>query len=124
MRAMHLWRKRVKDLRYVAEMLERRQQSQKKRHGRSARLHRLADRADTLAEVLGEDHDLAVLAARVHAEAKSGKHARKKSKRIGRTTRKALLKQIARRRRKLRRRALREGEHLYRRSPKKFVRQL
>ncbi len=124
MRAMHLWRKRVKDLRYAAEMLERRSQSQRKRRGRSARLHRVADRADTLAEVLGEDHDLAVLAERIRAEAKPGKRARKKSKRIGRATRKALLKQIARRRRKLRRRALREGERLYRRGPKRFVREL
>jgi hypothetical protein len=123
-RAMHVWRKRVKDLRYVAEMLERRSPSQKKRRGRSAQLHRLADRADTLAEVLGEDHDLAVLAERVRAEARPGKRARKQSKRMGRATRKALLKQIARRRRKLRRRALREGERLYRRSPKKFVREL
>jgi len=122
--AMHLWRKRVKDLRYVAEMLERGSKSQKKRRGRSAHLHRLADRADTLAEVLGEDHDLAVLAERVRAQAKPGNRARKKSKRVGRATRKALLKQIARRRRKLRRQALREGERLYRRGPKRFVREL
>jgi hypothetical protein len=123
-RAMHLWRKRVKDLRYVAEMLERRSQSHKKRRGRSARLHRVADRADKLAEVLGEDHDLAVLAERVRAEGRPGRRARRKSKRIGRASRKALLKAIARRRRKLRRRALREGERLYRRGPKRFVRSL
>jgi CHAD domain-containing protein len=124
MRAMHVWRKRVKELRYVAEMLERRPLSQRKRNGRSARLHRLADRADALAEVLGEDHDLAVLAERVQAEAKSGKRAPKKSLRIGRATRKTLLKLIARRRRKLRKRALRDGERLYRRSPKRFLREL
>jgi hypothetical protein len=123
-RAMHRWRKRVKDLRYVAEMLERRPRSQRKRRGRSARLHSLADRADRLAEVLGEDHDLAVLAERVRDEAKPRKRAHKRSKRVGRGTRKALLKQIARRRRKLRKRALREGERLYRRGPKKFLRAL
>ena len=123
-RAMHLWRKRVKDLRYVAEMLERRPRPKKKRRGRSARLHHLADRADTLAEILGEDHDLAVLAERVRDEAKSGKRARKGSKRVGRGTRKTLLKLIARRRRKLRKRALHEGEHLYRRGPKKLLRAL
>lgn len=123
-RSMHRWRKRVKDLRYVAEMLERRPRSQKRRRGRSARLHRLADRADTLAEALGEDHDLAVLAERVRDEAKPGKRARKRSKRVGRGTRKTLLKLIARRRRKLRKRALREGERLYRRGPKKFLRTL
>ncbi len=42
----------------------------------------------------------------------------------GARTRKLLLKLIERRRRKLRRRALRDGERLYRRSPKKFVRRL
>src|SRR5271163_1342934 len=46
--ASHEWRKRVKDLRYAAEIL---------------RLRPLAHRADELGEVLGEEHDLAVLAA-------------------------------------------------------------
>jgi CHAD domain-containing protein len=123
-RAMHLWRKRVKELRYAAEMLERRPRSHKQRRGRSARLRRLAARADTLAEVLGEDHDLAVLAERVRAESGAGKRPRKKSRPIGRATRKTLLKLIARRRRKLRRLALRDGERLYRRRPKKFLREL
>jgi CHAD domain-containing protein len=104
-RAMHEWRKRVKDLRYVAEMLGRKS---------------LARRADALGEVLGEDHDLAVLADWVRTHAKHGP----RSQRVGRRTRKLLLKLIAKRRRKLRKRALSEGRRLYRRSPNKFARKL
>jgi len=102
--AMHAWRKRVKDLRYAAEILH---------------LRPLARRADRLGEVLGEEHDLVVLAGllpppgRAPLQGKRGKRARK-----------ALLKRIARRRRRLRKRALREGERLYRRRPKKFLRRV
>jgi CHAD domain-containing protein len=102
-RALHEWRKRVKDLRYAAEMLGL----------------PLARRADTLGELLGEEHDLALLAALLPApgyapfEDKRGKQARK-----------ALRKQIARRRRRLRKRTMREGERLYRRKPKKFTRRV
>lgn len=101
-RAMHQWRKCVKDLRYASEILG---------------LRPLARRADTLGEVLGEEHDLALLAGllpppgRAPFKGKRGKRARK-----------ALLAQIARRRRRLRKRALREGKRLYRRKPKKFTR--
>ena len=103
-RAMHAWRKRVKDLRYAAEILGQRS---------------LARRADRLAELLGEEHDLVVLtgllppAGRAPFKGKRGKRARK-----------ALLTRIARRRRRLRKRALREGERLYGRAPKKFVRRV
>jgi CHAD domain-containing protein len=103
-RATHAWRKRVKDLRYAAEILGQRP---------------LAHRADKLAELLGEEHDLVVLAGllpppgRAPFEGKRGKRARK-----------ALLARIARRRRHLRKRALREGERLYGRAPKKFVRRV
>jgi len=99
--AMHQWRRRVKDLRYAAEMLG---------------LRPIARRADALGEVLGEEHDLALLAARVSANGKRGGGAKQKA------ARKTLLKLIARRRKRLRRRALREGERLYLRRPKKFVR--
>ena len=103
-RAMHEWRKRVKDLRYAAEILG---------------LRPLARRADKLGELLGEEHDLVVLAGllpppgRAPFKGKRGKRARK-----------ALLKRIARRRRRLRKRALREGERLYGRRPKKFMRRV
>ncbi|HEV7584635.1 MAG TPA: CHAD domain-containing protein [Solirubrobacteraceae bacterium] len=126
-RAMHEWRKRVKDLRHVAEMLDRRDPSGDRarpggrRHGGSARrrklreaarIRRLARRADALGEVLGEDHDLAVFAERVRND---------RSLRLGRRSRRTLLRLIARRQRRLRRRALRDGARLYRRPPKAFV---
>jgi CHAD domain-containing protein len=104
MQAMHQWRKRVKDLRYAAEMLDR---------------PSLARRADSLGETLGEDHDLAVLAQRIRTDARQAKG----SQRVGRRTRKLLLGLIVKRRRKLQRRALRAGRRLYADSPKKFLRQ-
>ena len=72
---MHEWRKRVKDLRYAAEMLQRREPSgasrregkRKRRRERerlraqAAPLRRLAKRADDLGELLGEEHDLVLL---------------------------------------------------------------
>jgi hypothetical protein len=127
-RAMHEWRKRVKDLRHAAEMLDRhrpgggehgrrgkrgRGRRRSARRAREAtRIHRLARRADALGEMLGEDHDLAVLAERVRTD---------RTLVLGRAARKTLLRLIARRRRQLRRRALRHGERIYRRRPKAFV---
>ncbi len=105
MRTLHEWRKRVKDLRYAAEMLG---------------VQKLAKRADELGELLGEEHDLAVLAQRVRREAKAGRA----SGAPGRRSRKLLLKLIAARRRKLRKRALRDGERLYARKPARFVRRV
>ncbi len=107
--ALHAWRKRVKELRYAAETLDRGGKSSK-------RTRRLARRADRLGELLGEEHDLALLEGRV----------RERSRQFAgeRRTRKQLLKLIARRRGSLRKRALREGERLYRRRPKRFVRSL
>jgi hypothetical protein len=123
---MHEWRKRVKDLRYVAEMLDRRDPSgARAQHGgrrrgaagrrklrEAARLRRLARRADELGEVLGEDHDLAVFAERVRDD---------RGLQLGRSARRKLLRSIRRRRRRLRRRALADGARLYRRRPKAFV---
>jgi CHAD domain len=103
-RATHEWRKRVKDLRYAAQIL-----------GRPA----LAHRADRLAELLGEEHDLVVLAGLLPPPGR----APFKGKR-GRRARKALLERIERRRRRLRRRALKEGKRIYGRKPKKFVRRV
>ena len=126
-RAFHLWRKRVKDLRYAAEMLDRRPpradsgsaaNSAGARHGgrsKQARwLRRVARRADGLGELLGEEHDLAMLAERVRAADEPFAHAA--------GARKTLLRVIARRRRRLRKRALRTGGRLYARRPRKFVR--
>lgn len=113
MTTMHEWRKRVKDLRHALEMLDRR--------GGGRELRKLAARADALGELLGEDHDLAVMAERLRA----GRHVRRgETWRVGRGTRRALLKAIRARRRKLRRRALRLGAQLYERPPRRFVRQV
>ncbi len=134
--AMHEWRKRVKDLRYAAEMLERRASDgasvagapdRRPRRGEqpgraptdAERLRRLGRRADELGELLGEDHDLAVLAERIRAGRKRGAQ---DTWRLGRRSRRTLLTLIARRRRKLRRRALRRGERLYRPRPRDFMR--
>jgi CHAD domain-containing protein len=129
-RAMHRWRKRVKDLRYVAEALARLESHQRWRTAvesalpGSARRHkapprkgafpqRLARRADKLSEMLGEEHDLTVLQQRVRAEAMRG--------RDGDAT---LLALIRRRRKRLRRRALKRGKKLYARKPGKLVRRV
>jgi CHAD domain-containing protein len=128
--AMHQWRKRVKDLRYAAEMLQRRDPWNRSANGRrgggradTRRLRRLAKRADVLGETLGEDHDLALLAELLRGEAKRrGKRSKRAAAPLGRRSRRLLLKQIARRRRKLRGRALRRGERLYRRRTKRFMR--
>jgi CHAD domain len=135
--AMHQWRKRVKDLRHAGEMLDRkrpagdedagggRRRRRRRRRGQRRKqeqpIRRLARRADELGELLGEEHDLALLAERLRAGGTRGKENRLE---IGRGTRTILLKLIARRRRRLRRRVLREGERLYRRTPKRFVRRV
>src|SRR5262249_52627740 len=110
--AMHAWRKSAKDLRYVAQT---RQPSDPQRRPRKAerRLRRAARRADRLGEVLGEEHDLALLAQRVRA------HAKRRG--LGKRAHRDLSSAIERRRKKLRRRALREGEGLYERRPRRFV---
>lgn len=117
--ALHTWRKRVKDLRYVAETLDRGGKSGTGgagAGGASQQIRRVARRTDRLGEVLGEEHDLALLEGGV----------RERSRHFAgeRRTRKRLLKLIARRRRALRKRALREGERLYRRPPRRFVRRM
>lgn len=102
--AMHHWRKHAKELRYALEALD-------VQGSANERLRAAAKRADALGEVLGEDHDLVVLAERVQAQ-----KSRKSTQR--------LLKQIERRRKVLRKRALRQGARLYAAKPKKFVRQM
>ncbi len=107
--ALHAWRKRVKELRYAAETLDRGGKPHQP-------VRRVARRADRLGEMLGEEHDLALLEARVRERSRQFTGERK--------TRKRLLRLIAARRKKLRKRALREGERLYRRPPRHFVRRL
>ena len=134
-RAMHRWRKRVKDLRYAAVMLDRRDPRGARRavavagaghsghghghEGDAGEIRRLARRADELGELLGEEHDLALLAARLRVKGKRGSGRRLK---VSPGARKTLLKLIARRRRDLRRTALKQGKRLYEPKPGPFVR--
>jgi CHAD domain-containing protein len=132
---LHRWRKRVKDLRYAAEALQLRADDGKdgvEPRGRRARrrrsrarkraawLRRLARRADDLGELLGHEHDLAVLAEYVRTLSGAGGPA----PRVGAATRRRILKLIAARRRKLRKRALRDGERLYRPAPARLAARL
>lgn len=105
--AMHRWRKRVKDLRYVSEILEPEHSGK--------RLRAIARRADDLGELLGEEHDLAVLAELVRSR-------RKGRGRVGPGTRKVLLREIRERRGRLRGEALRRGKKLYGEKPGAFTR--
>jgi hypothetical protein len=134
-RAMHRWRKRVKDLRYAAVMLDRRDPQSGRRaiagarpghsghgHDRDAgEIRLLARHADELGELLGVEHDLALLQARLRATDKRGPGPRLK---VAAGTRKVLLKLIARRRRQLRNTALKQGKRLYRPKPGTFVRRV
>jgi hypothetical protein len=135
---LHRWRKHVKDLRYAAEALDVREpesadckpwakherKRMDKRHSRqskraakrSRRMAKLARRADRLGEMLGEEHDLMLLAGRVRGHGPLKRHRKR--------TRKRLLRAISRRRARLRKRALRDGERLYARKPARFVRNL
>jgi hypothetical protein len=107
--ALHVWRKHVKELRYAAETLDRGGKAFKP-------VRRLARRADRLGEMLGEEHDLALLEARVRERSRQFAGERK--------ARKRLLKLIARRRAQLRKRALRAGKRLYQRKPRRLQRRL
>jgi CHAD domain-containing protein len=122
MRTMHQLRKRVKDVRYVAEALRRepgptavlhRSATAKGARKQARWLTRLAGRADALGELLGEEHDLAVLGLWLES------HEARKS--AGAGTRRRLRKRIARRRGRLRRQALRDGRRLYGRHAGAFV---
>jgi CHAD domain-containing protein len=112
---MHDWRKRVKDLRYAAELMQRRDRelALNGTRPRARRLTRIASRADELGELLGEDHDLALLAERVRG--------RSTRKLMSAGKRRTLLELIDRRRAVLRRRAKPLGKKLYRKSPKRFT---
>ena len=134
-RVLHRWRKHVKDLRYAAEVLDVREgggtdhahsdagrkPAGKRGHKRSKRaakrrrrIAKVARRADGLGEILGEEHDLMLLAERVRAH--------KRLRRRHKGARRRLLRAISRRRARLRKRALREGERLYAAKPGRFVR--
>jgi len=100
---LHDCRKRVKDLWHAAQIL---------RPAHPKRMKRLARDAHDLADLLGDHHDLSVLRdyVEVHPQLFSGA-----------APRDALLAVLDRRRDTLRRKALKRGRRLYRRSPKRFV---
>lgn len=130
-RLMHQWRKRVKDLRYALEILQPvelpRHEGPKGKHRKRAHrhlaaarkdakwLHQQAKRADKLGELLGEDHDLAMLAQWIAAD---------RDGILGGRTSRRILKLIRRRRRKLRMRSLHQGERLYGPRPKELMRRI
>jgi CHAD domain-containing protein len=104
---LHDWRKRVKSLYYALDML-----GAKKAKG----TRKATRRADRLGELLGEEHDLWMLCVYIeqHPDALGGDA-------IARDT---LQELIERRRRRLRKRALKLGARLYKRRPGKFTRRI
>lgn len=103
---LHDWRKRVKDLRHAAEVLE---------PAHPKRMSRLARRADRLGETLGDDHDLAMLEllAREHPELF-----------VSPSERKLLRRLVRRRRARLQARAVRLGAQVYHHSADAFTRRV
>jgi CHAD domain-containing protein len=101
---LHEWRKRAKDLWHALQIL--RPAAPKRMRARAKRAHRLSD-------LLGDDHDLAVLREHVaQADVAFGQEA----------TRAALLSVIDRRRASLQRQAFKLGARVYGRRPKRFAR--
>ena len=100
---LHEARKRVKDLWHAAQIL---------RPAAPKRMKRLADDAHDVADLLGDEHDLAVLRDHVERHPQCFEDEDSKD---------ALVGLIERRRRALRRKALKRGRRLYTRSPKKFI---
>jgi CHAD domain-containing protein len=101
---LHEWRKRSKDLWHALQIL---------RPAAPKRMKKLANRAHRLSDLLGDDHDLALLRARV--EQAGGSFEREAS-------RAALLAVIDRRRLSLQSDAFKLGAKIYEASPKRFGR--
>jgi CHAD domain-containing protein len=95
---LHEWRKRAKDLWYSATVL---------RSAWPAMMSELAAETHVLTELLGEDHDLAMLAERATGK----KH-------------KQLRRAVAKRRARLQKHALKMGKRLYAEKPKSFSRRI
>ena len=102
---LHELRKRVKDLWYMSELV---------RPAAPKRAQKLASRAGDLSDVIGEDHDLAVL-----REAVDRLRGRLSTPEFDK-----LVDVIARRRSELQKQLRREARRLYRRKPRKAVRRL
>jgi CHAD domain-containing protein len=102
---LHEWRKRVKDLWYHHPLL---------RDAWKGPMKAYTDEYDELGGTLGDDHDLAVLAAALKQDAPSPSS----------VDLSALLEAIAARRGELRRQAFAAGRHGYAEKPKAFGRRL
>jgi CHAD domain-containing protein len=100
---LHEWRKRVKDLWHAEEIL---------RPAAPKKMKKLAKQTHALADLLGDDHDLAELSLDV------ARHSTDFDDRMAQI---ALMAVIERRRKKLQGRAFGLGPKLYRRRPKRFV---
>ena len=117
-KTLHEWRKRVKDLRHAAELL---------RCSDPKRMRRVAKRAERLGDLLGEDHDLALLRERaLQVGSGAGSGAGSGSNEPSRTDAAvadppALAAIIDRRRAALLEDALRLGAKLYREKPAAFA---
>jgi CHAD domain-containing protein len=103
--ALHEWRKRVKDLWHECQVLE---------SVWPARMKAMAAQASKLSDLLGEDHDLAVLAEK----------ARENAAVLSDEERRVLTRAIKRRRRKLQRNAEDLGKVLYAERPRKLAARL
>lgn len=106
--AVHDWRKRVKNLYYALDMLGGRTGAKQARRARRT--------ADRLGDLLGEEHDLWMLC--LHVEQHADAFASDASARA------SLLKLAERRRRRLRKRALKLGSRLYKHKPGGFTRRI
>jgi CHAD domain-containing protein len=104
--AFHEWRKRVKDLRYATQIV---------RVARPTRLKRLGRDAHELADLLGDDHDLAELRDYVATHPQCFDDA---------AALQALLSIIDRRSARLRAQAFARGARVYERAPKRFIRDI
>ena len=101
---LHEWRKRSKDLWHALQIL--RPAAPKRMRARAKQAHELSD-------LLGDDHDLAVLREHVATTAFPAEEE---------ATRTALLSVIDRRRASLQRDAFKLGKRIYARRPKRFAR--
>jgi CHAD domain-containing protein len=103
---LHEWRKRVKDLWHASQIM---------RPAASKRLKKLGKRAHRLSDLLGDDHDLAVLRNDVeaHPERFEDDEARRAFQIV-----------IDRRRKALQQEAFEVGRGIFKQGPKQFVRKL
>jgi CHAD domain-containing protein len=98
---LHEWRKQVKNLMHAMDALKT---------PKARRISKLIKQSDSVADALGDDHDLMVLQEKIQG-LHSGSHNAKR----------ALSRRIAQRRKELEWKALKEGRALFRSTPKAFV---